>query len=44
MNLKGMASLEDTLHEWFGAIEMPKRLYAEFQGKEKKEKKSVSQN
>ncbi len=35
MNFKGMASMEDTLHEWFEAIEMYKRLYVEFDGKEK---------
>lgn len=35
INFKGMASIEDTLHEWFDAIEMYKRLYTEFNGKEK---------
>lgn len=35
MNFKGMASIEDTLHELFDAIEMYKRLYGKFQGKEK---------
>lgn|SRR3990170_4960954 len=35
MNFKGMASTEDTLHEWFAAIEMYQRLYAELDGKER---------
>ena len=35
MNFKGMASTEDTLHEWFAAIDMYKGLYAELDGKEK---------
>lgn len=35
INFKGMASIEDTLHEWFEAIEMYKRLYAELNAKEK---------
>lgn len=35
MNFKSMASIEDTLHKWFDAFEMYKRLHSEFNGKEK---------